>query len=505
MGNSVAGKIALGAMLLVIATVTATGYAAIAQQTAALERAEKTTADLLATAIVVTSSSDILRDDIANLSQTVRRLQENNPSLLSIVIRGTDGAVKAAHPAHPEDVAPGMNVVRPIAIYSQNYGQLELVFNTAERDRARADILNTTVSVTAVLLIISLVGALLWAAYFARPIVTLADAADRVASGDLSTRVSVGRRDEIGRLGERFNGMVENLEKARADLERTLNELSTLYSVSRIINSTSNREEILKLNIETLATGFGFSEVAILLETDRRWKLAALRSDGTTSSRSEAVDALDALGLQEAAQADGATPVSAVNLPASWRFSPDCPAYAVPLRSGSNLVGLLVAGGKAARDDDATKVLGVVASQIAPPILISLMSDREQQRLNNPFSFIYSRLDASLARTAGFGVGLALLSFRFNRSLWNANPTAAERRFEDVIAALKIRVADAELIVRYGLDRVLVIVPGWSKSDARQALMTLDLPDIDELSSGMVASPDDGLSAHELLAALERG
>lgn len=504
MGNSVAGKIALGAMLLVLAAVSATGYVAIARQTEAMERAEETSADLLATAVVVTCAADIFRNDMANLSHTVRRMREHNPALLAVVIRDRDGRALASSSAEAGAVAGGMKVERPVSLYGQDYGTLDLVFSTENRDRARREILETTTGVTAVLLIISFLGALGWAAYFARPIVALAKAAEAVAGGDLATRVSVSRSDEIGRLADRFNGMVESLARSRADLERTLNELSTLYSVSRVINTTSDREEILRLNLETLGTGFSFSSVAILLEVDHAWRLVALRSEGATLSRAETVDSLARAGLAEAAEADGAVKIRPLDLPESWRFAPDSPAFAVPLRTGSHLVGLLVAGGPGALAPDADRVLGVVASQIAPPILISLMSERESQKLTNPFAFIFARLETALAKSASFSLGLTVLSFRAERRLWSENATEAERGFEGVIDALRQRLTDADLIVRYGLDRVLVVMPSWSKADARKALMTLDLPGIDELEVSIASFPEDGRSAPELLASLER-
>ena len=45
----------------------------------------------------------------------------------------------------------------------------------------------------------------------ARPVSQLAEAAQRVGSGDLAVRVPVGRRDEIGQLAERFNDMTHGL------------------------------------------------------------------------------------------------------------------------------------------------------------------------------------------------------------------------------------------------------------------------------------------------------
>ena len=51
-----------------------------------------------------------------------------------------------------------------------------------------------------------------------RPVTELADATEKVAGGDLSTRVEVDRSDEIGTLGHAFNAMTAELERSNRDL-----------------------------------------------------------------------------------------------------------------------------------------------------------------------------------------------------------------------------------------------------------------------------------------------
>ena len=57
------------------------------------------------------------------------------------------------------------------------------------------------------------------------PVLEVADATGRLASGDLSTRVQTDREDELGDLARSFNSMADSLERGRADLERSNSEL----------------------------------------------------------------------------------------------------------------------------------------------------------------------------------------------------------------------------------------------------------------------------------------
>jgi two-component system NtrC family sensor kinase len=72
--------------------------------------------------------------------------------------------------------------------------------------------------VTTALAILTLVGLLTWRMIL-RPVRQLTHAASLVAIGDLSTRVPVTSRDEIGELSERWNTMVGELDRAQGELE----------------------------------------------------------------------------------------------------------------------------------------------------------------------------------------------------------------------------------------------------------------------------------------------
>jgi HAMP domain-containing protein len=499
MGKSVAGKIALGAMILVLFAVGATSGLAIWRQTAAMEAAEERAADLLSSAVAISSASDIVKQDVANLQQTARRLQEGNPTLLWIAINDEAGRTLTQWPESAVTSGTTGLLLRPIRAYGQNFGEIRMVFDRAPVESARAEILETTLQLAAVLLIVALLGSLIWAHFFARPIVALAGAAERVSKGDLAVSVPVSGRDEIGQLTGRFNDMVQSLARSRAALERTLNELSALYDVSRIINSTARRDDILRLNLESLATGFGFTPAAILLEIGHDWRLAA--RTGRPEGEPDAVD-LDRLGLRGAAGAESPVEVDGTRLPAKWGFPAS--THAVALRSGSHVVGLLLAGHTGGEiGGEGGKILSVVASQIAPPILITLMAERAEERLTNPFGYVLGELDGALEKAREFGVGLSILSFRIEDEAWRDGAPSVASMLEEVERATRAALPDAELILRYGVSRVIAVVPGWSRAEARAALMKLSLPHMERLETRSVNAPEDGSTAAELLAVLE--
>jgi len=61
-----------------------------------------------------------------------------------------------------------------------------------------------------------------------RPIQRLSEATQRISSGDLTYRVAVASKDEVGGLSASFNEMAEQLERQRQEIERSQQELEAL-------------------------------------------------------------------------------------------------------------------------------------------------------------------------------------------------------------------------------------------------------------------------------------
>src|SRR3954451_2813318 len=102
----------------------------------------------------------------------------------------------------------------------QAYRQL-----VAQKDDLRASHLLLFLMVTMVILLASSWTGLYLARRVTVPIQALAEGTRRISGGDLSHRVDVAADDELGVLVESFNGMTQELESNKAELERSNREL----------------------------------------------------------------------------------------------------------------------------------------------------------------------------------------------------------------------------------------------------------------------------------------
>lgn len=91
---------------------------------------------------------------------------------------------------------------------------------------------NLIMIVTAICVVTALIGILFVAGFITRPVKTLVNATQRVAKGDLTARVEISSKDELGELSTAFNtmaqdldGHIEELKKTTAENERLASEL----------------------------------------------------------------------------------------------------------------------------------------------------------------------------------------------------------------------------------------------------------------------------------------
>ncbi|WP_175441277.1 GGDEF domain-containing protein [Micromonospora humi] len=99
-----------------------------------------------------------------------------------------------------------------------------------------------------------------------RPLVELAGAVDRVAHGDLTARVPVRSRDEIGRLAGAFNRMTRETGSYVAALTSSRDQLRNhLVVLGDTLASTHDLQRILRVILDSAIAGTGARAGAVLL------------------------------------------------------------------------------------------------------------------------------------------------------------------------------------------------------------------------------------------------
>lgn len=134
-------------------------------------------------------------------------------ALLTAAARGGTSVLKARVGAGPE----ALYTYVPSRIPGPRRGAIELRESLdAERDYLRRTILQATLATAILVLSCAAITLGLGAALVGRPVRRLVAQARRIGVGDLSSRLEIRQRDEIGELADEMNRMSQQLVDARA-------------------------------------------------------------------------------------------------------------------------------------------------------------------------------------------------------------------------------------------------------------------------------------------------
>jgi signal transduction histidine kinase len=144
-------------------------------------------------------------DKIAPLIQQVLRTGQESQHVIRWSINSADAESFHAIPL----AGPSQQVMGVLLVGSSRRPLIEL----------QRQVVSTALLVGGAGIVVAVLASLWFAARITRPVVSLADAARRVAAGDLYAKVEVESSDELGELASAFNRMTEDLLQQK---ERTL-------------------------------------------------------------------------------------------------------------------------------------------------------------------------------------------------------------------------------------------------------------------------------------------
>jgi len=171
-------------------------------------------------------------------------------------------------------------------------------------------------------------------------------------------------------------------------LDEKLHQLAALYEISKAVNSSKVRDQVLHLVGETLWTGFGLRLGALYLLEEHGFRLSRTYGFATASASQKLLPAdhtefSAVLTMGEAADFPDFGTRASLNSLFQENVSRDFQSMLlVPLLAAGRQVGILAVfalegrGRRAFRKEE-KELFSIIASQIAPPVLIAGFSERK--------------------------------------------------------------------------------------------------------------------------------
>jgi two-component system cell cycle response regulator len=324
---------------------------------------------------------------------------------------------------------------------------------------------------------VAVVIAVLSARATTRPLEQLAEAAARIASGDLSTEIEVTAHDEVGRLASAFNLMTDELRSYVGQLEASRDELqSGLARLGDTLSSTHDLDRILNVALESAVASTQATSGMVLLLTPSRDELVLAASKGLEDIP---IDLRVKVG-------DGVTGRVALTGDAFKGFVEGgsvgelegASVIAVPLKSSGTVIGVLDLFGVQDFDDNDLATIRTFASQTTVAVDNVLLHEEAQRLsitdgLTGLWNYRYFTMTVSkeIERAARFSRPLALLMLDLDH-FKGVNDSFGHQRGDAVLVELAARirseVRDVDTVSRYGGEEIVVVLPETDAAGAAQ-------------------------------------
>lgn len=315
-----------------------------------------------------------------------------------------------------------------------------------------------------------------------RPLQELGDAAARIASGDLTATIAVRNRDEIGRLAEAFNAMIEELRGYVGALQKSRDEVqATVARLGDALSGTHDLDRILGVVLDTAMASTGAHGGAVLLLSGDHLELAA--GEGLAEH-----DVPADLRLEVGTGIAGGVARSGVPVRGysgkGLRPAPGEPRNttlaALPLKSSADVVGVLMLFD---RDEEFSEgdltTLRAFASQATVAIdNVQLHEEARRQSLTDGLTGLWNyryfqlTVGKEIERASRFSRPLSLLMLDLDL-FKRVNDNYGHQRGDDVLVELAERlrgqVRDVDVLARYGGEEFVAVLPETDEAGALQA------------------------------------
>ncbi|MGW3892593.1 diguanylate cyclase [Micromonospora chokoriensis] len=415
----------------------------------------------------------------------------------------------------------------------------------------------TLVGVVVLAALLAVLSAWRLARVTTRPLVELAGAVDRVAQGDLTARVPVRSRDELGRLAAAFNRMTRETGSYVAALTSNRDQLrGHLGVLGDTLASTHDLQRILRVILHSAIGATGARAGAVLLVEaggvlvaqcteglDGRWPEDD--PDGPSTLRVPV-----GVGVVGAVAATGEPQRGRVEPAEAPSGEPRCRTYvAVPFAAPGGAAAAPSASSTPTDDANAAAALGVLAlydrlgaDEFDDDDLVTLRTfaghaavavdnvrvHEEAQRLSltDPltglwnYRYLRESIRREVERASRFGRMLSILALDLDR-FKDVNDTYGHAAGDTVLAEFARRVRgeirEVDLAFRQGGEEFVLLLP---ETDARGAAIVAERlgavvretpiaveadagPVLVTVSVGIAVYPDNGSTGREVLEAAD--
>jgi signal transduction histidine kinase len=194
-------------------------------------------------------------DKVASLVAKVRDTLRESQAVIRWTSSSDSADAEVFHAIPLTGPAPNASnqaAVDPVAANRQLMGVLLVGSSRRPLIKLQRQIISTAILVGGIGVLVAVLASLWFGARVTRPVVSLAEAARRVAAGDLGAKVEVESSDELGELARSFNRMTEDLAEQKDRTVRAERVAAWRELARRLAHELKNPLFPLQVTVENL-------------------------------------------------------------------------------------------------------------------------------------------------------------------------------------------------------------------------------------------------------------
>ena len=249
--NSIFRKIFLLMVSIVIGIVLLFSYSMIMNQQTALKDVLFSKANTIIKSIALVTSDAIVTDDSSFIVEHVQKVLKDNDEIKYIVVGRKDAQIIYSEPSswnildeQPKLLADfGITEIKsrmlksdyaeervyhlnyPIVYSGIQWGWMSIGLSLEQYKKNMRNIYEDSALLIMGMLLFSILFSYFLTAWLVKPILILNSAAKKIANGDLSVKVDISQKGEIGELASSFNNMTDALKESDLQLRSNNDEL----------------------------------------------------------------------------------------------------------------------------------------------------------------------------------------------------------------------------------------------------------------------------------------
>lgn len=187
----------------------------------------------------------VMHSDLGEVGKTYR----DDPMTAVAMKSGRHGSFRAMLPQNGEHY---YDIYTPIYVADVRLGTVRLGYSYMAVEKEIANARQQIFMIGVGTIIIGAISAYLLAAFISAPIKLITDATGKVAGGDLGTRLTIRRNDEIGALANSFNEMTENLRRTTISRDYVDNIIGSMNDTLVVLDPETRISSVNKATCELL-------------------------------------------------------------------------------------------------------------------------------------------------------------------------------------------------------------------------------------------------------------